>query len=161
MQTVGAATIASAQPTDSNFQTKQNQGKDIVLVGLAIQIIFFGFFSIIAVRFHFTGKQLALPEDQLIMHAGGNKRRLKANWGQLLAAVNFGCLCIMVSGHFFLPYTSIKAHIHDRHGQYTVLLDSPKEQMDMLIPRNGRKLIVDLRICQILLLILVTQILGL
>jgi hypothetical protein len=96
VQSVGAVIISSVQATDANYQSKVNNGKNIALGGLVLQVVFFAFFSIIAVRFHFVGRQLALPEDQLVMFTANKKRKLKPNWGQLLTTVNFGCLCILV-----------------------------------------------------------------
>jgi hypothetical protein len=105
VQTIGAGIVASTQASDPDFQSKENTGKNIVLVGLVIQILFFGLFSIIAVRFHFVGRRLAIPDEQLIMLAGNGdrKRQLRPNWEALLSAVNFACLCILV-GLVFVSY---------------------------------------------------------
>jgi len=98
VQTIGAGIVASTQASDPDFQSKETKGKDIVLVGLVIQICFFGLFSIIAARFHFVGRRLAIPNEQLVMFAGNRdrKRQLRPNWEALLLAVNFACCCILV-----------------------------------------------------------------
>jgi xanthine/uracil permease len=105
LQLIGAVIVSGTQPTDSDAQTKLKRGKDIALAGVTLQIIAFGLFSIIAVRFHFTSKRFIDDYNRRFRTGPGEKlgslegtpEKFRPAWRSLLYAVNTACLMILVS----------------------------------------------------------------
>jgi len=90
VQGIGGGVVASA-----NTESQANNGKNIVLVGLAIQLVTFGFFVIASSRFSFLLRSKlrneALPQD--------------TNWPLFLIIINTSSLIILVrSISRFLQY---------------------------------------------------------
>lgn len=111
LQLVGAVMIAGSSITDSHYLDKVHKGKWIALAGVSVQILAFGLFSIIAVRFHIVAKRFkadlerrlqSIPGEKYVTVEGIEGRKLRPNWEMLLYAVNISCALIMVS----LPATS-------------------------------------------------------
>lgn len=111
LQLVGAVMIAGSSITDPNYLDKVHKGKWIALAGVSVQILAFGLFSIIAVRFHIVAKRFkadlerrlqSIPGEKYVTVEGIEGRKLRPNWEMLLYAVNISCALIMVS----LPATS-------------------------------------------------------
>ncbi|KYG44293.1 hypothetical protein M433DRAFT_110468 [Acidomyces richmondensis BFW] len=94
LQAIGAVIVVTASPTNSDFKSKENRGKSIVLSGLALQLVCFGLFAIIAARFHFTGRKLAMPDSELDLR-GRKGKKLDPRWDRLLWILNISCLCIL------------------------------------------------------------------
>ncbi|KAK3940383.1 RTA1 like protein-domain-containing protein [Diplogelasinospora grovesii] len=104
LQLVGAVIVSSTQVTDTDAVSKLNRGKDIAMAGVTLQIIAFGFFSIIAARFHFTSTRFiddmkrrvqAVPGDKF-MSLEGSTRKFRADWRRLLYAVNISCIMVLI-----------------------------------------------------------------
>lgn len=95
LQAIGAVIVITASPTNADFKTKENRGKGIVLTGLVLQLLCFGLFAIIAARFHFTGRKLAMPDSELDLN-GRKGKKLDPRWNRLLWILNISCLCILV-----------------------------------------------------------------
>ena len=97
--------ITGTQVTDTDAAGKLQRGKDIALTGVALQIVAFGLFSFIAIRFHFTSKRFKADLERRFLKAEGDKyvtfegspRRFKPNWRAMLYVVNISCLLILVS----------------------------------------------------------------
>lgn len=106
LQLIGAVVITSVQPGDANASSKLTKGKDIAIIGVAVQIICFGLFSVIAIRFNFTSKRFEAEfqdrvggcTDDKDYAIDGLDRKLKRNWPALLRCVNFASLMILVIG---------------------------------------------------------------
>jgi len=106
LQLVGAVMITGTQVTDTNAASKLQTGKDIALAGVTLQIIAFGLFSFIAVRFHFTSKRFKAELERRFVRVKGDKfvtfegspRRFKPNWRAMLYVVNASCILILVRG---------------------------------------------------------------
>lgn len=102
LQLIGAVMITSVGPTTSNPQDKLNTGKNIALIGTIVQLVFFGFFSIVAVRFNFTSKRFSTvylertEGDEKYVMVDGREKKLKKNWQALLRTVNFATLMILI-----------------------------------------------------------------
>ncbi|MCJ1379965.1 hypothetical protein MMC17_003068 [Xylographa soralifera] len=103
-QLYGAVIVSGTQVTDPDAVSKFAHGKQVVLIGLGIQVACFGLFSVIAIRFHFTSKRFgkdfdqrvgAVPEDTYFA-VGGQKRKFKRDWETLLWVVNVACVLVLV-----------------------------------------------------------------
>ncbi|MCJ1405651.1 hypothetical protein MMC11_008880 [Xylographa trunciseda] len=102
-QLYGAVIVAGTQVTDPDAASKFSHGKQVVLIGLGLQIGCFGLFSVIAIRFHLTSKRFGKDFDQRTGAApgekyfavGGLKRKLDRNWETLLWVVNLACLLVL------------------------------------------------------------------
>lgn len=120
LQLAGAVMISSTQATDSNARQKINHGKAIAQTGVVVQLVAFGFFSIIAIRFNFTSERFKkLTAQEQLFPADGNDRSLQLDtvprklkdWPAILRVVNIVSGLILVSlfvffchvyFHFFL-----------------------------------------------------------
>lgn len=105
-QVIGAIMLTSTEPTDPDALTKMNRGKTIAMVGVILQLVAFGLFTVVAARFHFTSKRFtddfkqrvqAVPGDKYVT-LEGNARKYNPNWRRLLYAVNIACAMILVRG---------------------------------------------------------------
>lgn len=104
VQLIGAVIVSATQPTDPNAESKINRGKNIAITGIVTQVICFGFFSIIAIRFHFISRRFdpdferrfGATSDGPYLSLDDGKRRLNRNWHVLLRVVNATCLLLLV-----------------------------------------------------------------
>ena len=104
LQLIGAVMVTGTQVTDANAAEKLQKGKDLALVGVTLQIVAFGLFSFIAVRFHFTSKRFKAELERRFQKVEGDKfvtfegsaRRFKPNWRAMLYVINVSCLLILV-----------------------------------------------------------------
>ncbi|KAH8909497.1 RTA1 like protein [Coniochaeta sp. PMI_546] len=103
-QVVGAVMLATTELTDPNAMTKLNRGKTIAMVGVILQLVAFGLFTIVAARFHFTSKRFtddfkqrlqAVPGDKYVT-IEGNARKFNPDWRRLLYVVNISCAMILI-----------------------------------------------------------------
>jgi hypothetical protein len=100
LQLIGAVMI-----TSGTTSSKLTRGKHIALIGVAVQLICFGMFSVIAVRFNFISKRFEAdlqarvsgPSNGKYCTFDGLERELKRNWPSLLRCVNFASVMILVS----------------------------------------------------------------
>lgn len=106
LQLVGVVQILNVSVTDPNAHEKAQKGKHIAQTGVAVQMICFGLFSVIAVRFNFTSKRFAAGFEQRLTDidekgkfctVDGGPKRLKRNWQAILRVVNFASVMILVS----------------------------------------------------------------
>ena len=96
--------MAGTQVTDPDAASKFAHGKEVVLIGLGIQVACFGLFSVIAIRFHFTSKRFQKDFDQRVggmpgdtyFTLRGQTRKFKRNWETLLWVVNVACGLVLV-----------------------------------------------------------------
>ncbi|KAH6628961.1 RTA1 like protein-domain-containing protein [Boeremia exigua] len=72
--------------TSAKTESSQKLGNNIILLGLGIQIIFFGFFMVVSVVFHF----------RITQRPTSTSRSTNAPWRQLLWLLYGGSLLIMV-----------------------------------------------------------------
>ncbi|KAI5776336.1 RTA1 like protein-domain-containing protein [Geopyxis carbonaria] len=84
IQLIGAAMLSSADATDF---AKIDRGGDIIKIGLAVQLVGFGFFTVVGLRWAVLMKGESGGEE--VKAAAGGRRRLA--W-----AVNGGCLLVLV-----------------------------------------------------------------
>lgn len=112
--------LATTEPTDPNAMTKLNRGKTIAMVGVILQLVAFGLFTIVAARFHFTSKRFtddfkqrlqAVPGDKYVT-IEGNARKFNPDWRRLLYVVNISCAMILVSGHS--PFVTLRIGLTER-----------------------------------------------
>ncbi|KAF7114723.1 hypothetical protein CNMCM5793_009674 [Aspergillus hiratsukae] len=101
LQLGGAVLITSADGNSSDAKDKFDLGRKIALVGVVIQMIAFGLFSIAAFRFNFTSKRFAKSAGEQIEMLDSSGARSKgprksANWNALLRVVNFSTLMILI-----------------------------------------------------------------
>jgi hypothetical protein len=109
---IGAVVLSTTDITDHNAANKLKLGKDLAMAGVILQIVTFGLFSIVAVRFHFTSTRFtdefkqryqAQPGDKYVS-AQGSAQKYDPNWRRLLYAVNISCLMILVCFPFGCPF---------------------------------------------------------
>ncbi|TGO62919.1 hypothetical protein BCON_0016g00120 [Botryotinia convoluta] len=113
LQLIGVVRITSIDITSADAQSKLTQGKNIALVGVAIQMACFGLFSIIAIRFNFTSRRftsefqqrITLPSDsesnnEKYVMIDKAEKKLKPNWQALLHVVNITCVLILIRSVF-------------------------------------------------------------
>jgi hypothetical protein len=105
LQMWGALLITTTDVDTKNAKSKINKGKRIAQIGVAVQLLCFGLFTIIAVRFNFTSKRFAAGfQDRLEASSGdekyctidGQSKKLKKNWQALLRVVNIASGLILV-----------------------------------------------------------------
>ncbi|KAF4263868.1 hypothetical protein KXW98_002499 [Aspergillus fumigatus] len=101
LQLGGAVLITSADGTSSDAKDKFDRGRNIALIGVIVQMVAFGLFSLAAFRFNFTSKRFAKPVDEQFEmlasnDAGPGGREKSANWNALLRVVNFSTLMILI-----------------------------------------------------------------
>ncbi|KAL0639899.1 hypothetical protein Q9L58_000990 [Maublancomyces gigas] len=89
LQGIGAGIMTGA--TDGIDIKKMNLGRDIMLSGLAIQILTFSFFICATIRFSFKAQDLAVPGAE------------RPKWRVLLWALYFSSFLIMVIFNIFHP----------------------------------------------------------
>jgi hypothetical protein len=87
--------------------SKANSGKRIAQTGVAIQLICFGLFSVIAIRFNFTSKRFAVAFEERLTNINekyctidGGDHKLKKNWEAILRVTNIASVGILVSKCF-------------------------------------------------------------
>ncbi|KAL2063042.1 hypothetical protein VTL71DRAFT_6114 [Oculimacula yallundae] len=87
-----------------------NKGKGIAEVGVGIQLVFFGLFSIIAIRFNFTSRRFKLDFEQRsdqymgsdkggdgkFVILDGDDKIVKRNWQAILLITNLASVCILI-----------------------------------------------------------------
>ena len=112
--------LSSVEPSDPNGPADLDRAKTIAMVGVILQLVAFGLFSVVAVRFHFTSKRFAddfkhrlypgVPGDgkyvTLEGGAGASAQKYNPVWRRLLYAVNISCLMILVSFPFVPTFSS-------------------------------------------------------
>lgn len=102
MQLIGALMLTSAEPSDSDFQDQIDRGRIIGIGGVIVQLVAFGFFSIIAGRFHWVSRRFgdATPKPLLDTHSGAPQASSapgpRFGWRHLLLAVNASCILILI-----------------------------------------------------------------
>ncbi|KAL3477754.1 RTA1 like protein-domain-containing protein [Aspergillus californicus] len=105
LQVVGAIMITSGNGASQDDIDTFNRGRDLALIGVIVQIVAFGIFTIAAVRFNFTSKRFlkAAPQplfspdqdaDGFALQVQDKPR--KAEWQYLLRAVNFSTIMILI-----------------------------------------------------------------
>ncbi|KAI1412932.1 RTA1-domain-containing protein [Hypoxylon sp. FL1857] len=108
VQLIGAVSVSGTRATDKDAANKLKIGKDVALVGLAIQMGAFGLFTIIAARFHFTSQQFEASLKWRLEEAGsgkavlvkGTSKKINPNWRHLLYALNVSCILILIRSVF-------------------------------------------------------------
>ena len=102
LQCAGGAMLASA-----SSQSSLDRGRTIVLIGLAVQLVVFGFFVVAAIRLSFL----------LRTKLRGEKLPHERNWGVLLGMVYVACVMILLrSVYRFVEYamgTSSYLYTHE------------------------------------------------
>ncbi|KAL5315617.1 hypothetical protein ACEPPN_016486 [Leptodophora sp. 'Broadleaf-Isolate-01'] len=95
LQTVGAVKITSVDLNAPDAKKQTNKGKTIAEIGVAVQLVFFGLFSIIAMRFNFTSRrfkhdfeQRITTSDEKYVEIDGQPKKLKRNWQAILLITN-------------------------------------------------------------------------
>jgi hypothetical protein len=104
LQLLGAVKITSLDANDPDLAKKAKQGKQIAQIGVAVQLICFGLFTIVAVRFNFTSKRFATSFNERLNDTGekyctidGSEKKLKRNWKAILRVTNLASFLILVS----------------------------------------------------------------
>ncbi|KAF4637771.1 hypothetical protein G7Y89_g290 [Cudoniella acicularis] len=122
LQLIGTVIVTSVTTGTSDAVSKANKGKRIAQIGVAVQLAFFGLFSIIAVRFNFTSKRFSKAfEERLSLQAvgsgsaegeeeggegssksvkyvrvDGRERLVKRNWQAILRVTNIASVLILI-----------------------------------------------------------------
>ncbi|KAL4926809.1 RTA1 domain-containing protein [Aspergillus undulatus] len=109
LQLIGAVMITSGDGTSQEDIGNFNRGQDLALVGVIVQIVAFGVFTVAAIRFNFTSKAFvkAAPESlqgdadgEFAMGVHDKPRNPK--WPHLLRVVNFSTIMILIRSIFRL-----------------------------------------------------------
>ncbi|KAF7906285.1 hypothetical protein EAF00_000564 [Botryotinia globosa] len=113
LQLICVVRITSIDITSADAQSKLSKGKNIALVGVAIQMAYFGLFSTIVIRFNFASRRFASDFQQRItlpnnseskiekyVTIDGAEKKLKPNWQALLHVVNITCVLILIRSVF-------------------------------------------------------------
>ncbi|KAI2639668.1 RTA1-domain-containing protein [Hypomontagnella submonticulosa] len=108
VQLIGAVAVSSTKATDENAANKLKIGKDVALIGLALQIVAFGLFTIVAARFHFTSQRFETKLQSRLEDADrgrsvfvkGSSRKINPQWRRLLYAINVSCVLILIRSVF-------------------------------------------------------------
>ncbi|KAL6237722.1 hypothetical protein BDW75DRAFT_72029 [Aspergillus navahoensis] len=102
LQLIGAVMITSGNGNSQDDIDTFNRGRDLALVGVIVQIVAFGLFTVAAIRLNFTSKKFimhtpepAYEERQKFSMAFQDKPR-KSDWPHLLRAVNFSTVMILI-----------------------------------------------------------------
>ncbi|KAL2868578.1 RTA1 domain-containing protein [Aspergillus lucknowensis] len=105
LQLIGAVMITSGNGTSQDDLNTFNRGRDLALVGVIVQIVAFGIFTIAAVRFNFTSKkflkavsQPLYGQDEFSMAIQDKPR--KNDWQALLRVVNLATVMILIRSIF-------------------------------------------------------------
>ncbi|KAL4901449.1 hypothetical protein BDW74DRAFT_83610 [Aspergillus multicolor] len=107
LQLIGAVMITAGNGDSQDDIDTFNRGRDLALVGVVVQIVAFGLFTIAAIRFNFTSKRF---HDRTTAHAplegegheqegfamGVQDKPRKSDWPHLLRAVNFSTIMILI-----------------------------------------------------------------
>ena len=93
MQLIAAVLISATDPSDSDAKHKLDLGKDLGVIGVAIQLGGFGLFTIAAVRFHFVSRKM--PSEFAAKNSAIHG--IQKHWSTLLLVVNASCALILVS----------------------------------------------------------------
>lgn len=103
LQTVGALMLTNVEAGDKDYKDKVDRGKTIALIGVSVQLVAFGFFSIIAVRFHFVSQQFGNVVERMYGSLDGktavmpgSNRQFDLRWKRLLWVVNISCVLILI-----------------------------------------------------------------
>lgn len=102
LQLIGAVKITSITSATKDPISQANKGKHIAEIGVAVQLICFGLFSIIAVRFNFTSKRFSGGFNERFAGDGKNfllddsTRKYKRNWQTILRVTNLASALILV-----------------------------------------------------------------
>jgi hypothetical protein len=88
--------IGAVQVSTGTTSSELNSGKTIVLSGLGVQIVAFGLFSIIGIRFNIKCRHFQQTPETTNRVAGNRKTPLNPNWMKLLIFVNISCCLILV-----------------------------------------------------------------
>lgn len=107
LQLAGAVMISSTQATSSDAKAKLDRGKAIAQTGVIVQLVGFGLFTIVAIRFNFTSKRFSKPNHQQIDDGHNNALRIEdsnhqfKDWRAILRVVN------LVSGLILVRLVSV------------------------------------------------------
>ncbi|CZR61014.1 related to RTM1 protein [Phialocephala subalpina] len=105
LQLIGAVRITTVDVDTPGGKSKLQTGKTIAQIGVAVQMVCFGLFSIIAVRFNFTSKRfVAQFEERLATETKGEKyciidgeeKKLKPKWEAILRVTNITSVLILI-----------------------------------------------------------------
>jgi len=87
--------IGAVQISTGTTKSTINRGKSVVLFGLGVQLIAFGFFSVIGIRFNIQSRHFGQSPDTNRI-AGNRKTPVNPNWMGLLIGLNIACGMILV-----------------------------------------------------------------
>jgi len=87
--------IGAVQVSTGNTKATLDRGKATVLIGLAVQLVAFGFFSVIGIRFNIKSRHFGQTPDANRI-AGDRKTPVNPNWMGLLIFLNIACGLILV-----------------------------------------------------------------
>lgn len=103
VQLLGAIKLTAINTSSSPATINKDaaSGKKIAMTGVALQLICFGLFTIIAIRFNFTARRfqsadLLTSGEKFVKVEGNEKKVIIKDWRALLRVVNLACGCILV-----------------------------------------------------------------
>ncbi|KAL4920930.1 RTA1 like protein-domain-containing protein [Aspergillus aurantiobrunneus] len=107
LQLIGAVMITSGNGTSQEDINTFNRGRDLALVGVVVQIVAFGIFTIAAIRFNFTSKAFVKAGNEPLQAQNEfsmvvQDKPRKSDWQYLLRAVNFSTAMILIRSVFRL-----------------------------------------------------------
>ncbi|KAH7311376.1 RTA1 like protein-domain-containing protein [Stachybotrys elegans] len=92
LQVIGAVLLAGTDRADPDALENLQRGKDLGMAGVTLQIIAFGFFSIVTVRFHFVSRRI----DPAYAASNKSQHNLNKDCTALLNVINISCLLILI-----------------------------------------------------------------
>jgi hypothetical protein len=136
LQLIGALMLTQADPASEDFTDQIDRGRLIAVVGVVIQIVAFGFFTIVAGRFHAISKRFddrthePLSDSHQSLSSSVRKPGfpVQMNWRHLLLAIIVSCGLILIRSVYRLvefiegregyimnnewPYVTFHTHAH-------------------------------------------------
>lgn len=153
LQLIGVILVTTGDQAAVNAKTRADRGKRFAQSGIALQVLFFGLFSVIAVRFNFTSKRFASDFEQRIqpiLTEGSEQkqetyvtisdcpRKVKRTWQSVLLVTNVSSICILVSLNPPLTFHDLAlADFIFRFVRCTDSLSLPKEGQDIWQGMSG------------------------
>ncbi|MCJ1374605.1 hypothetical protein MMC20_005837 [Loxospora ochrophaea] len=113
VQLIGGASLSGAQTNASKAKT----GEDIIEAGLIVQLVTFGFFTLIAIRFHWKMRQMNATH--------GTQGDPNQNWATLIYVLYVTCFLILLRNSYRVAEYVEGTHGNlDVHEVYFYMLDA-------------------------------------
>jgi hypothetical protein len=106
IQVTGALMLVNTPDTDPDYRKKITTGRDIATAGVTLQIVAFGIFCIVCIRFHITSLKYKKQQisgsssDKFGVSSDTTGKTYKPRWWWLLYTIEGACLLVLVRSIF-------------------------------------------------------------